>query len=145
MVKILWFLKRAEGISIEEFSAWWLNVHAPYIAARQGRFLKRYIVNIRSAADDALPAGTGVVSDWDGVAEEVFLSEAAAREALSLPSAPEGRRDLLAHVSKFQRLIVNETSPPAKVKVLPIAPAMFSSSGVAQPPWPAPSPPQSLV
>jgi hypothetical protein len=86
-----------------------LNVHAPYIAARQGRFLKRYIVNIRSAADDALPAGTGVVSDWDGVAEEVFLSEAAAREALSLPSAPEGRRDLLAHVSKFQRLIVNES------------------------------------
>ena len=108
MVKIYWLLKRAEGLSMEAFSDWWLNHHAPYIAARQGRFLARYSVNLALPDEGSLPAGTGVESDWDGLAEGIFHSVEDARAALSLPSAPEGRADVLAHVSRFQRIIVAE-------------------------------------
>ena len=108
LVKVFWLLKRAEGLSPEAFADWWLNRHAPYIASRQGRHLAYYSVNLRTGDDAALPAGTGIQSDWDGIAEEIFHSEADARAALSLPSAPEGRADVLAHVSRFERIIVSE-------------------------------------
>ena len=108
MVKIYWLLKRAEGMSQEAFADWWLNRHAPYIAQRQGRYLARYSVNLRVADDGSIPAGTGTETQWDGLAEEVFHSESDARAALSLPSAPEGRADVLAHVSRFERIIVKE-------------------------------------
>jgi uncharacterized protein (TIGR02118 family) len=108
VVKIYWLLKRAEGLSPEAFADWWLNRHAPYIADRQGRFLARYSVNLATGDDGALPAATGVETEWDGLAEEVFHSEADARAALTLPSAPEGRADVLAHVSRFERIVVTE-------------------------------------
>ncbi len=107
MVKVFWLLKRAEGLSAQDFADWWLNRHAPYIAARQGRFLAHYSVNIR-AEDSLLPAGTGQETEWDGVAEEVFHSLEDARQALSLPSAAEGREDVLRHVGRFERIIVDE-------------------------------------
>ena len=107
MVKVFWLLKRAEGLSAHEFADWWLNRHAPYIVQRQGRFLAHYSVNIRTE-DSLLPAGTGRETDWDGVAEEVFHSLEDARQALSLPSAPEGREDVLRQVSRFERIIVQE-------------------------------------
>ena len=106
MVKVFWLLKRAEGLSRQAFADWWLNRHAPYIAGRQGSYLAYYSVNLAVEDDSLLPAGTGVASEWDGLAEEVFHSVAAARAALTLPSAPEGRADVLAHVSRFERIIV---------------------------------------
>ncbi|MCA3453147.1 MAG: EthD domain-containing protein [Rhodobacter sp.] len=108
MVKVFWLLKRAEGLSRQAFADWWLNRHAPYIAGRQGSYLAYYSVNLAVEDDSLLPAGTGVASEWDGLAEEVFHSVAAARAALTLPSAPEGRADVLAHVSRFERIIVEE-------------------------------------
>lgn len=108
MVKVFWLLKRAEGLTREAFADWWLNHHAPYIAGRQGSYLAYYSVNLAVADEGFLPAGTGVASDWDGLAEEVFHSIDAARVALTLPSAPEGRADVLAHVSRFERIIVEE-------------------------------------
>jgi uncharacterized protein (TIGR02118 family) len=107
MVKIVWFLKKAEHLSMEEFRRWWLDGHAPVIKAKQGAMLHRYIVNIRSERDD-LPAATGTPCEWDGMAEEWFESEEAARKALSLPSAPATRADVMAHVSQMSRMIVTE-------------------------------------
>jgi hypothetical protein len=69
--------------------------------------LLRYVVNVRTELDE-LPAATGTPCEWDGMAEEWFESEEAAREALSLPSAPETRADVLAHVSRMSRMIVDE-------------------------------------
>jgi hypothetical protein len=108
VVKVFWLLKRAEGLSRQAFADWWLNRHAPYIAGRQGSYLASYSVNLAVEDDTILPAGTGVASEWDGLAEEVFHSLDAARTALTLPSAPEGRADVLAHVSRFERIIVEE-------------------------------------
>lgn len=107
MIKIVWLLRRAPDLSLEEFSAWWLQKHAPFIVNKQGHYLKRYIVNIRVALD-TLPAATGTECEWDGMAEEWFENEEEASKALTLPTAPEGRADVLRHVSKFQRLIVTE-------------------------------------
>jgi hypothetical protein len=55
-----------------------------------------------------LPAATGRETEWDGIAEEVFHSLEAAQQALSLPSAPESREDVLRHVSRFERIFVEE-------------------------------------
>jgi hypothetical protein len=63
MVKVVWFLRKAEHLSMEEFRRWWLEGHAPMITARQ---------------------------------------------AFSLPSAPETRADVMAHVSAMSRLVMTE-------------------------------------
>jgi uncharacterized protein (TIGR02118 family) len=107
MVKVVWFLRKAPHLSLDEFHDWWLNSHAPLIAQKQGRMIARYVVNVRAGRDD-LPAGTGTPFDWDGMAEEWFASEADARRAFSLPAAPETRADVMAHVSAMSRLIVSE-------------------------------------
>jgi uncharacterized protein (TIGR02118 family) len=107
MVKVVWFLRKAEHLSMDEFRRWWLDGHAPVIAARQGALIARYVVNVRSEPD-TLPGATGTPFDWDGMAEEWFESEEAARQAFSLPSAPETRADVMAHVSAMSRLIVTE-------------------------------------
>jgi hypothetical protein len=108
VVKVFWLLRRAEGLDRDAFVQWWLERHAPEVAARQGRFLKFYAVNLRRGDDGELPAGTGAESAWDGIAEEVFHSLEDARAALTLPSAPGSRADVLRHVSRFERLIVDE-------------------------------------
>ncbi len=107
MVKIVWFLKKADHLSMDEFSRWWLEDHAPLIKTKQAAMLHRYIVNIRTERDD-LPAAAGTPCEWDGMAEEWFETEEAAREALSLPSAPDTRADVMAHVRSMARLIVTE-------------------------------------
>lgn len=109
MVKIVWLLKKADHLSMEQFRRWWLDGHAPLIKAKQGAMLTRYVVNIRSECDD-LPAAAGTPCKWDGMAEEWFETEAAARSALSLPSAPDTRADVMAHVSDMARMIVTEHS-----------------------------------
>jgi uncharacterized protein (TIGR02118 family) len=107
MIKVVWFLEKAEHLSLEEFRRWWLEGHAPVIAAKQGRMLVRYVVNVGTGID-SLPAAAGTPCEWHGFAEEWFESEAAAREALSLPSAPETRADVMAHVRRMSRLVVTE-------------------------------------
>lgn len=107
MIKVVWLLKKADHLSMDEFRRWWLEGHAPVIAQKQGAMLRRYIVNIRTERDD-LPAAAGTPCEWDGMAEEWFESEALARRALSLPSAPETRADVMAHVSRMARMIVTE-------------------------------------
>lgn len=106
MVKVMWFLRKADHLSMEEFRRWWLKEHAPMISAKQGHLISRYVVNV-SVMDD-LPGGTGVDTGWDGVAEEWFENIEDAQRAFSLPSAPETRADVMAHVSSMSRLVVSE-------------------------------------
>ena len=55
MVKVVWFLKKADHLSMEEFRRWWLDGHAPMIREKLGDLLRRSIVDIRTDPDD-LPA-----------------------------------------------------------------------------------------
>ena len=106
MIKVVWFLKKADQLSVEEFQRWWLDSHAPLIVAKQGELLRRYVINVRS--NDELPAATGVACEWDGFAEEWFEAEEDASRAFSLPSSTETRADVMRHVSKMTRLVVTE-------------------------------------
>lgn len=106
MVKVVWFLRKADHLTMEAFRRWWLEGHAPMITARQGHLITRYVVNIRD--EDDLPGNTATPFEWDGMAEEWFDSLEDARQAFSLPSAPETRADVMAHVSAMSRLVVSE-------------------------------------
>lgn len=107
MLKVMWFLKRAEGITLEEFDAWWRE-HLQMIADRQRPQLLRYTVNIRTSDTDELAGHTGAECEWDGVAEQWFADEAAFVEVYGRPAASHTRSDTLAHVSRFERLFVHE-------------------------------------
>ena len=107
MVKVVWFLKKAEHLSMDEFRRWWLDSHAPMVVEKQGRMLSRYIVNIKTDTDD-LPGAPNTSFEWDGMAEEWFESEEAAHQAFTLPSASNTRADVMAHVSTISRVIVTE-------------------------------------
>jgi hypothetical protein len=112
MIKVLWFLKRADHLTLAEFRQWWLERHAPDIAADQRPYLKKYIVRVRTD-DAALSAGRPKDdSPWDGIAEQWF-------ETVEDYVAVYGRRDrptradTLAHTSRFERLVVEDFEIPA--------------------------------
>lgn len=110
MIKVMWFLKRAENLSLAEFRSWWLE-HMHLVAALQSPYLKRYTVNIRED-EDHLPARTAEEFEWDGCAEQWFEDEAAFRAAYERPTPTESRIDTLKHTSRFSRMIVSEHVVP---------------------------------
>lgn len=112
----MWFLQRAEGLSLADFTSWWLE-HLHLVADRQQPQLVRYVVNIRASEEDRLSGAPPDDADWDGVAEQWFASEAAFNEVYGRPAAAETRDDTMAHVARMSRLIVRE------VPVLPAEPA----------------------
>ena len=105
MVKVMWFLKRAEHLSLEEFRRWWLEKHCHDVARAQAPYLKRYVVNVRTPTDE-LAGRPANDSEWDGIAEQWFEDEAAFNAAYSGPSPT--RPDTMAHTSRLERLIVYE-------------------------------------
>jgi hypothetical protein len=111
MIKVMWFLKRAEHMSLEEFRRWWLEEHCFDVARAQAPYLKRYLVNVRTQNDD-LAGRPATESEWDGVAEQWFEDEAAFNAAYGRPSPT--RADTLAHTSRLERLIVEECEIPPR-------------------------------
>ncbi len=112
MIKVMWFLKRKEHLSLAEFRSWWLDHHAPMIEETQRPHLFRYIVNVRVDTDE-LPGKPATISDWDGVAEQWFKTEADFKAIYGRAVSPT-RADTLAHVSRLERIIVTETEIPVK-------------------------------
>jgi hypothetical protein len=107
MIKVMWFLKKADHLTLPEFRKWWLEDHAPLVRKTQSPYLKKYIVNIL-VDDDMLPGKPGAISDWDGIAEQWF--ETAADMAAVYGRAESlTRRDTLAHTSRLERIVVEET------------------------------------
>ena len=117
MIKVMWFLKRAEHLSLEEFSRWWLEEHAFDVAHHQSPHLRRYVVNVRTE-DPGLPAAAPDGFDWDGVAEQWFDSVEAYKTAYSADPSPP-RADTLAHTSRFARMVVTEQAYACQKRVKP--------------------------
>ena len=117
MVKVMWFLKRADHLTLEEFSRWWLEEHALDVAHHQSPHLRRYVVNVRTE-DSGLPAAAPDGFDWDGVAEQWFDSVEAYQAAYSLNPSPT-RADTLAHTSRFARMVVTEQAFACEKKPAP--------------------------
>ena len=108
MIKVMWFLKRADHLTLEEFRDWWLNHHAQDIMADQSPHLKGYKIDIRVEDDRAYAGSPSSQSfDWDGVAEQYF-------ETLEDYNAVYGRTDrktradTQANTKAFQRFVVTE-------------------------------------
>jgi hypothetical protein len=108
MIKVIWFLRRADHLSRGEFRSWWLERHVPAIIEAQRPHLKRYVVNIRDAQEDTLPGRPAAASDWDGCAEQWFETEEAFRAVYGRSTPSPTRADTMAHVGRFERLIVRE-------------------------------------
>ena len=106
MIKVMWFLKRADGMSLADFRDWWLNRHAHDIARHQRPYLLRYTVNVRSE-DSGLEGGTSDNFDWDGVAEQWFANAEAYNAVYGTGVSPT-RADTLANTSRFARMVVTE-------------------------------------
>jgi hypothetical protein len=105
MIKILWFLKRSERLTLQEFRDWWL-AHAQDVAVAKHPHVLRYVVNIRDRDVDGLAGATADDPVWDGVAEQWFADEAAVHAAYA--ALGETRADTLGATSRFSRLIVSE-------------------------------------
>jgi hypothetical protein len=105
VIKVMWLVKRADHLTLEEFRKWWTEVQAPDIRDEQTPNLVRYLVNIRT--DDDLVAKPAEEPEWDGIAEEWFPTAAAFNEVYSKPHRP-AHDDFEAHTSRCQRLIVDE-------------------------------------
>jgi EthD domain len=106
MIKVMWFLKRAEHLSLAEFRAWWLE-HMHMVAELQAPHLKRYTVNIR-LDEDVLPASPANAFEWDGCAEQWFEDEAGFTAAYVRATPSPSRSDTLNHTSAFSRIVVSE-------------------------------------
>jgi uncharacterized protein (TIGR02118 family) len=89
-------LKRPEGMSVEEFRRWWLEVHAPKVKKWPG--LKAYSVNL-TLADDA---------PFDGVAEVWFESERQAREVFDTAEGQIARESATSNSSQIIILLAEE-------------------------------------
>jgi hypothetical protein len=110
VIKVMWFLKRADHLTLEEFRAWWLD-HTRLVAELQKPHLKRYVVNIRAASDE-LSSQPPDEFEWDGCAEQWFDDEAGFRAAYERPSPTASRVDTLKQTSRLSRIVVHETEVP---------------------------------
>lgn len=81
MIKLICFLKRKPGMSVEDFQAHWRDKHGPLVAStNSGRHAIRYEQNHRAAG---IPTALGA-GDFDGVTIQWYASvsdfEASLRE-----------------------------------------------------------------
>jgi hypothetical protein len=107
MIKVMWFLKRAENLSLAEFTSWWLEHHVPDIVTDQAPYLKKYVVDVRIDDDSQFAGKPAEDSPWDGIAEQWFETEADYNAVYGRAHRPT-RDDTRHHTSRFQRLVVRE-------------------------------------
>ena len=105
MIKVMWLIKRADHLTLEEFKTWWTETQAPDIRDEQVPNLVRYVVNVR--AEDNLAAKPVEEPEWDGIAEEWFPTAAELNAIYGKEDRP-AHDDFAAHTSRVQRLIVDE-------------------------------------
>ena len=104
MVKIVYVIKRKEGMSVEEFQTYWRKTHAPIAAAIPG--VRRYVqchTLLELYRDSGEPA-------FDGAAELWFDSLEAVREAFQTEETAAARESELNFVdhSKSFRIVTEE-------------------------------------
>ena len=90
MVKIVFCLRRKDGMALEEFQRYWREEHAPLVQQYAGALgILRYVQShTRPGPEgDLLRASRGGPEAYDGVAELWFRDAAALIEAASTPTA----------------------------------------------------------
>jgi len=122
MVKLTCLVRRKEGMSPEEFHAYWRDHHGPLVAAtRSGSHVLRYEQHHRPLADY-----DGDDGGYDGVTEQWFASTEEYRAHI----AEKDFADVWADLPKFldvDRLVFVVTEEP--VVVVAGDPAVFPARG----------------
>jgi uncharacterized protein (TIGR02118 family) len=90
VVKLVFCLRRREGLSQEEFSEYWRESHGPLVRSKLDALpIRRYVQchTIHGPATDALRASREAAEPYDGVAELWFAAETFEGDALAAPEA----------------------------------------------------------
>lgn len=72
MVKLVFCLRRKEGMSLEEFQRYWFETHGPLVRSHAETLRIRRYVQVHTSAtplNDALRGSRGGPESFDGVAE----------------------------------------------------------------------------
>ncbi|MEV5893896.1 EthD family reductase [Nonomuraea fuscirosea] len=96
MLKVISLLKRAEGLSHEEFATWVVEEHVEF--ARKLPGLRRYTVSVSNGADGA----------YDSVNELYFDDEDARAAAFGSEHGKAAAADAAAHTSQRVHLLTTE-------------------------------------
>lgn len=108
MIKVMWFLKRADHLLLQVFLKWWVEVHALVIAEAQKNRLRKYVIGLRWL-NDTLPDKPPTEIDWDGCAEQWFETEADFEAVYGPPTPGPMRTDAVSYVSRRARMVVRES------------------------------------
>jgi uncharacterized protein (TIGR02118 family) len=103
-IKIVFCLRRKEGISREEFQRYWLEEHAPRVKRHAAAIgMRRYCQShtLETPLNAAVAGARGAPDPYDGVMEGWWDSEEALLGTLASPEAQAAGRDLLEDEARF--------------------------------------------
>lgn len=97
MLKVISLMRRADGMSKDEFITWITQEHVRF--AREIPGLRRFVVNATAADADTL---------WDSVNELYFDDEESRAAALASPQGQASGADAAAHTSERIHILTTE-------------------------------------
>lgn len=104
MVKVVFCLRRRDGVSAEEFSRYWREEHGPLVRSRAGDLgIRRYVQSrpLVGSGAASLAAVRGATEQFDGVAE-IWFDDLESISPESLDGAGRrAARELLADEARF--------------------------------------------
>jgi uncharacterized protein (TIGR02118 family) len=103
-IKIVFCLRRKDGISREEFQRYWLEKHAPLVKSHAAAIgMRRYVQShtLETPLNAAVADSRGAPEPYDGVMEGWWDSEEALVTTLSSPAAQAAGRELLEDEARF--------------------------------------------
>ena len=104
MIKLVFCLRRREGMTREEFQDYWLNTHGPLVRRHaQATGCRRYVQvhTTPTPLDDLISASRGAPEPYDGVAELWWDSVESLVAAASTPEGQAAARELLEDERTF--------------------------------------------
>jgi uncharacterized protein (TIGR02118 family) len=112
VIKLVFCLRRKDGLSLAEFQEYWLNTHGPLVRSHAKTLRIRRYVQTHTLDDPASQAGLagsrGAPEGYDGVAELWWDS----REDMAAGVAtPEGRAAAIALLEDERKFIDHSRSP----------------------------------
>ena len=105
MIKSIGLLTRKDGLTHEQFTKHWVEIHAPLAHAVPGlrRYVQSHIIAERTRAD--IPT-TAV--DIDGIAELWYDDRAAMERAMATPEAKALHADGALFIGRIKSFVVEE-------------------------------------
>lgn len=85
MLKVIAFLKRKDGLTLEQFSRYWAEHHGPLVA-RLAPEMRRYVQNHLVA-----PASDGQEPPFDGISEVWYADMTTCRATFERLAGADGR------------------------------------------------------